>query len=143
MVEKFVKCCFSSIHRLSPCHRCSFCSANDGRYDSATMFFLRVHSVDSDHPLTPQSIFSAAQSNRDSNPSPKFSERRGVLHLFRSISHSSLPNPSSHSSLVFIVAVPNYLSYEDFIRFTESHIDHVSELLFIRYRLCSADYSLF
>ncbi|KAF7838780.1 BRCA1-associated protein [Senna tora] len=88
------------------------------------MFFLRVHSVDSDHPLSPEIIFLAAQSNKDSSPSPKFSERRGVLHLFRSISRSSLPNPSSRSSLVLIVAVPNYLSYEDLIRFCESHIDH-------------------
>ncbi|XP_054786741.1 BRAP2 RING ZnF UBP domain-containing protein 1 [Prosopis cineraria] len=96
------------------------------------MFFLQVHSVDSDHPLASQITFSAVQSNKDSSPCPKFSERRGVLHLFRSITHSSLPNPTSRSSLVLIIAVPNYLSYEDLIRFYESHIDHVSELLFIR-----------
>ncbi|KAJ7978949.1 BRCA1-associated protein [Quillaja saponaria] len=96
------------------------------------MFFLRVHSVDTDHPLSSEIIFTTTQSDTDSNPSPKFSERRGVLHLFRSISHSSLPNPNPCSTLIFIVAVPNYLSFDDFIRFCGSRIDHVSELLFIR-----------
>ncbi|GMY35823.1 BRAP2 RING ZnF UBP domain-containing protein 1 [Fagus crenata] len=93
------------------------------------MFFLRVHSVDSDHPLT---LEASEFSTTPSNPNPKFSERRGVAHLFRSPSHSSLPNPSSRSTLLFIVAVPNYLSFDEFIRFCESRIDHVSDLLFIR-----------
>ncbi|KAI4335693.1 hypothetical protein L6164_014316 [Bauhinia variegata] len=96
------------------------------------MFFLRVHSVDTDHPLSPQITVATEQFNTDPNRSPRFSERRGVLHLFRSISHSSLPNPNSRSTLIFIVAVPNYLSFDDLIRFFGSHIGHVSELLFIR-----------
>ncbi|KAJ1443910.1 Zinc finger, UBP-type [Sesbania bispinosa] len=93
------------------------------------MFFLRVHSVDAEHPLDPQIIFSAPQSQ---SQNPKFSERRGALHLFRSASHSSLQNPSSPSPLVFILAVPNYLSFDDFIRFCGSHLDHLDYLLFIR-----------
>ncbi|KAF5459182.1 hypothetical protein F2P56_023160 [Juglans regia] len=97
------------------------------------MFFLRVHSVDTEQPLTFEvAEFISTTTASVPNPNPKFTERRGVAHLFRSTSHSSLPNPSSRSTLLFIVAVPNYLSFDDLIRFCGSHIDHVSELLFIR-----------
>ncbi|XP_022999396.1 BRCA1-associated protein [Cucurbita maxima] len=104
------------------------------------MFFLQVHSVDTDQPLTvgispEQSSTTSTVSQRNSTASyvhTKFSERRGIIHLFRSISHSSLPNPSSQSTILFVVAVPNYLSYDDFINFCGSRINHVSELLFIR-----------
>ncbi|PON63186.1 43kDa postsynaptic protein [Parasponia andersonii] len=107
------------------------------------MFFVRVHSVDADHPLTFENLeFSMvtatataakkAQSNPDSGFGSRFSERRGITHLFRSISHSSLPNPSSRSTVLFVIAVPNYFSFEDFIRFCGSRIDHVTELVFIR-----------
>ncbi|ESW27025.1 hypothetical protein PHAVU_003G167400 [Phaseolus vulgaris] len=92
------------------------------------MFLLRVHSVDADHPLDPQTIF---QSHSQSN-NPKFSERRGALHLFRTSPHSSLPTPTSHSSLLFILAVPNYLSFHDFIPFCGPHLDNFHHLLFIR-----------
>ncbi|KAL6274856.1 hypothetical protein ACE6H2_025548 [Prunus campanulata] len=105
------------------------------------MFFLRVHSVDTNHPLsledaefttiTTSKITSATESNP--NIIPKFSERRGIAHLFRSIGHSSLPNsPASRSTLLFVIAVPNYLSFDDFIRFCGSRIDHVLQLVFIR-----------
>jgi BRCA1-associated protein len=100
------------------------------------MFFLRVHSVDSEHPLALEiTEFRSTTSPSNPNPGSKFSERRGVAHLFRSASHSSLPNPSSRSTVLFIVAVPNYLSFDGFIRFCGSRIDNVSELLFIRYAL--------
>ncbi|KAK9947529.1 hypothetical protein M0R45_003149 [Rubus argutus] len=104
------------------------------------MFFLRVHSVDTNHPVSLEdaefTTISAAkatttQSNPNTNP-PKFSERRGIAHLFRSIRHSSLPSHGAQSTLLFVVAVPNYLSFNDFIRFCESHLDHVVELVFIR-----------
>ncbi|KAK4797918.1 hypothetical protein SAY86_030244 [Trapa natans] len=90
------------------------------------MFLLRIHSVDTEHSLatdysdyTPQSL-------------PKFAERRGIVHLFRSLSHAPLSSPSSRSTNLFVVAVPNYFSSDDFIRFCGSHIDHISQLLFIR-----------
>ncbi|KAH7546338.1 hypothetical protein FEM48_Zijuj01G0190200 [Ziziphus jujuba var. spinosa] len=101
------------------------------------MFFLRVHSVDVNHPLRFENVefttknASVAPSNPN-NPSPKFSERRGVTHLFRSKSHSSLPNTGSRSTLIFVLAVPNYVSFEEFIQFCGSRIDHVIELIFIR-----------
>ncbi|KDP30261.1 hypothetical protein JCGZ_17043 [Jatropha curcas] len=100
------------------------------------MFILRVHSVDTDHPLaleeTAFSTVSAATTQSNAIPNPKYGERRGVVHLYRHASQSSLPNPSSRSTSLFVVAVPNYLSADDFIRFCESHIDNVHELLFIR-----------
>ncbi|KAF3453730.1 hypothetical protein FNV43_RR04171 [Rhamnella rubrinervis] len=100
------------------------------------MFFLRVHSVDDNHPLNLQNVefcmTTSTVASSNPNPSPKFNERRGITHLFRSISHSSLPNPSSRSTLLFVIAVPNYLSFEEFIRFCGSRIDHVTELIFIR-----------
>ncbi|WVZ12972.1 hypothetical protein V8G54_017502 [Vigna mungo] len=92
------------------------------------MFLLRVHSVDADHPLDPQTIFrSHSQSNN-----PKFSERRGALHLFRTSPRSSLPTQTSPSTLLFILAVPNYLSFHDFIPFCGPHLDNFYHLLFIR-----------
>ncbi|KAK7330081.1 hypothetical protein VNO77_24267 [Canavalia gladiata] len=91
------------------------------------MFLLRVHSVDADHPLDPQTIFFAVESESESeSKNPKLSERRGALHLFRSAS------PSSPSSLLFILAVPNYLSFDDFIRFCGPHLHSLDHLLFIR-----------
>ncbi|XP_025685539.1 uncharacterized protein [Arachis hypogaea] len=90
--------------------------------------FLRVHSVDSEQPLDPESIFS----ENDEDSSPKFRGRRGVLHLFRSSSHSSIPSPSSGSSLVFILTVPNHLSFDDLIRWCGPHLHHLHRLLFIR-----------
>ncbi|KAF5749628.1 BRCA1-associated protein-like [Tripterygium wilfordii] len=89
------------------------------------MFILKVHSVDTNKPL----FFDLS---KRSNPNPKFSERRGVLHLYGSTSQTSLPSPSSRSTLLFVIAVPNYLSTDDFIRFCGSFIDHVIGLVFIR-----------
>ncbi|XLT13340.1 hypothetical protein HN51_059030 [Arachis hypogaea] len=59
-------------------------------------------------------------------------ERRGVLHLFRSSSHSSIPSLSSHSSLVFILTVPNHISFDDLIRWCGPYLHHLHRLLFIR-----------
>ncbi|RZB56401.1 BRCA1-associated protein isoform B [Glycine soja] len=84
------------------------------------MFLLRVHSVEEEHPLDPRTIFQSQTNN------PKFSQRRGALHLFRTSSHSS------PSSLLFILAVPNYLSFHDFIPFCGPHLDRLHHLLFIR-----------
>ncbi|XP_050213266.1 BRAP2 RING ZnF UBP domain-containing protein 1 [Mercurialis annua] len=100
------------------------------------MFILRVHSVDTEHPVTVEDTTfftvstTSATAHSNPNPHPKYSERRGVVHLYRSA--SQLPNPNSRSTSLFVVAVPNYFSSDDFIRFCESHIDHVHEVLFIR-----------
>ncbi|KAK9268532.1 hypothetical protein L1049_000285 [Liquidambar formosana] len=104
------------------------------------MFTLRVHSVDTEHPITPSpfedTATDATPSNLHHDPNPNFSERRGVVHLFRSVARlpasPSLSNPSTRSTLLFVVAVPKYFSSVDFIRFCGSYIDHISELIFIR-----------
>lgn len=135
-------------------HFSSLCFSNWVRITSQTlpqkkaMFFIRVHSVDADHPLAFEILeFTTVPTTTNTTPittttkkaqskpnsGSKFSERRGITHLFRSISHSSLPNPSSRSTLLFVIAVPNYFSFEDFIRFCGSRIDHITELVFIRW----------
>ncbi|KFK25756.1 hypothetical protein AALP_AA8G155400 [Arabis alpina] len=104
------------------------------------MFLLRVHSVDLERPISVEEEesgfgFISASSKRSQPPDQlklKLTERKGLIHLYRNSSHSSLPNPSSRSTTLFVVAVPNYLSSLDFIRFCDSQIDHVSEILFIR-----------
>uniref|UniRef100_A0A1J3HBD2 BRCA1-associated protein n=1 Tax=Noccaea caerulescens TaxID=107243 RepID=A0A1J3HBD2_NOCCA len=104
------------------------------------MFVLRVHSVDLERPISIEdedSGFSYASSRRahppgKTIPSLKITERKGLIHLYRNSSHSSLPNLSSRSTTLFVVAVPNYLSSLDFIRFCDSQIAHVSQILFIR-----------
>ncbi|CAN8251811.1 unnamed protein product [Cochlearia groenlandica] len=108
------------------------------------MFVLRVHSVDLERPISieeEETGFSYASSKRSHHhqhrdkhviPSLKLTERKGQIHLYRNDSHSSLPNPSSRSTTLFVVAVPNYLSSLDFIRFCDSEIAHVSQILFIR-----------
>ncbi|XP_048227613.1 BRAP2 RING ZnF UBP domain-containing protein 1 isoform X2 [Ricinus communis] len=98
------------------------------------MFILRVHSVDTDHPLTLESttFSSVSTTTTTSQSNPKYSERRGVVHLHRSPSQNSLSNPNCRPTSLFVVAVPNYLSADDFIRFCESHTEKVHEVLFIR-----------
>ncbi|CAL5358921.1 unnamed protein product [Camellia sinensis] len=62
-------------------------------------------------------------------------ELNGVVHFFRSQSPSSttsLTSPSAGSTKLFVVAVPNYLSPDDFLLFFGSHLDHFSELCFLR-----------
>ncbi|XP_074317682.1 BRAP2 RING ZnF UBP domain-containing protein 1 [Silene latifolia] len=86
------------------------------------MFSLRIHSVDTDHPLF---------INLPSNSNPNFSERRGIIHLYRTLlTHPSTSHPSS--PILFIVAVPNYFSSDDLFRFFADHITHVADFLIIR-----------
>ncbi|MBA0604281.1 hypothetical protein Godav_016953, partial [Gossypium davidsonii] len=101
------------------------------RVNAVTMFILRVHSVDTELPLTDAEEIEFYTTTSLSNPNPKFRERRGVVHLYRKASQSSLPNPSSRSTSLFVVAVPKYLSAADFIRFAGSHIENITYILFI------------
>ncbi|XP_010541914.1 PREDICTED: BRCA1-associated protein [Tarenaya hassleriana] len=103
------------------------------------MFILRVHSVDAERPISGGEEFTTfssasrrAQSAENPKSNPKLTERRGVVHLYRNSAQSSLPNPNSRSTSLFVVAVPNYLSISDFVGFCDSHIDHISEILFVR-----------
>ncbi|OMO57764.1 BRCA1-associated 2 [Corchorus olitorius] len=96
------------------------------------MFILRVHSVDTEQPIGSSEEIEFYATTSPSKPNPQISERRGVIHLYRKASQSSLPNPSSRSTCLFVVAVPNYLSAVDFIRFVGPHLDSIVHLLFIR-----------
>ncbi|XP_061991915.1 BRAP2 RING ZnF UBP domain-containing protein 1 [Rosa rugosa] len=100
------------------------------------MFFLRVHSVDTNHPVSLEdaefTTIYAAKVAAAAQSKPRFSERRGIAHLFRTRGNSSLPSHGAESTLLFVVAVPNYLSFNDFIRFCEPRLDHVADLVFIR-----------
>ncbi|KAH9605127.1 hypothetical protein KSS87_001485 [Heliosperma pusillum] len=87
------------------------------------MFSLRIHSVDTDHPLF---------ISLPCNSNPNFSERRGIIHLYRTLlTHPSTSHPSS-PPILFIVAVPNYFSSDDLFRLFGSHISNVSDFLIIR-----------
>ncbi|XP_057537540.1 BRAP2 RING ZnF UBP domain-containing protein 1 [Amaranthus tricolor] len=89
------------------------------------MFSIRIHSVDTDHPL-----FRSLPSNSNPDPNPKIVERRGIIHLFRTLEgHSS---SSNLSNLLFIVAVPNYFSSDDLLRFFGPQIADFTELHIIR-----------
>ncbi|KAM7263490.1 hypothetical protein ACFE04_001173 [Oxalis oulophora] len=119
------------------------------------MFILRVHSVDNDHLITTEeSTFTTVSSTTASstanqlnpNTTTKYVERRGVVHLYRDSSRSSLPNcksSSTRSTGLFVVAVPNYLSADDFIRFCNNHVDYVDQILFIRNDGTEDRYSVF
>lgn len=102
------------------------------------MFSLKIHSVDASHPLfglaDRSSVFTGTTAS-SSNPNFDLNERRGVIHLFRSVSRqptTSLPKPTCCSTILFVVAVPNYLSSDDFLRFCGSYVEHISELVIIR-----------
>ncbi|GAB2296931.1 hypothetical protein Dimus_031033 [Dionaea muscipula] len=103
------------------------------------MFTVRIHSVDEEHPLflSLTSPNSSKKPNPNPDPNPKLTERRGVVHLFRTLSrHPSVdPHPAStasRSTILFIVAVPNSLSSDDLLRSFGNHISDVSELVIIR-----------
>lgn len=118
------------------------------------MFTIRIHTVDTSQPpfATPLGGGGAATSGTKStlaggsNPKSKENlfvplEVKGVAHLFRNLPNLSstssnvtmtLFNITTRTTLVFIVAVPNYLSPEEFIDFCGSHVDYFSDLCFIR-----------
>lgn len=99
------------------------------------MFSLKIHTVDN-----PQPLYTTPNSSSQDNP---INELKGVAHLFRnlqSLSSSSssvgptysLSNPSVRSTLLFIVAVPNYVSPDDFLNFCDHHVNYFSQLIFLR-----------
>ncbi|KAL7586883.1 hypothetical protein Lser_V15G37870 [Lactuca serriola] len=124
------------------------------------MFALRIHTVDtSQPPFATQFGGGAATSGTKSavaggsNPKSKknlFSptELKGVVHLFRNLpTFSSSPtmtlfNVTTRTTLAFIVAVPNYLSPEEFITFCGSHVEYFTDLCFIRNDAVEERYSV-
>ncbi|XP_019090894.1 PREDICTED: uncharacterized protein LOC104725648 isoform X2 [Camelina sativa] len=105
------------------------------------MFVLRVHSVDLERTISiEEEATGFTYALKRSQPplkliqpssSLKITVRKGLIHFYRNSSHSSLSNPRFRSTTLFIVD-PNYFSTLDFIRFCDSRIANVSEILFIR-----------
>ncbi|KAM7511526.1 hypothetical protein LguiB_010401 [Lonicera macranthoides] len=104
------------------------------------MFSLQIHTVD-----TPKPFYATTSTTNGLNPTFNTVELKCIVHLFRNLPSSSsssssttitnatsLSNPSARTTLLFIVAVPNYLSPDEFLLFCGSHLDHFSELLFLR-----------
>ncbi|RZC50447.1 hypothetical protein C5167_018873 [Papaver somniferum] len=133
------------------------------------MFSIRVHSVDSNHPLggeeegwtTTTTSTTHSRSVQFTNPNFDIQQRKGIIHLYRnnnisssthsSSSLSSNPNNSrgisnirnsSETTLLFVLAVPIHLSIYDFIHFCGSYIHHLSEILIIRNDVLEDRYSL-
>ncbi|XP_041994867.1 BRAP2 RING ZnF UBP domain-containing protein 1-like [Salvia splendens] len=96
------------------------------------MFTLKIHTVDFPQPLH-TALTSAAHLNDDLRPA----QLMGVPHLFRQLPSGSAPpitiaNVSARTTLVFVVAVPNYLSVDDFLLFCGKEVPHFKEILFLR-----------
>ncbi|KAF7139943.1 hypothetical protein RHSIM_Rhsim06G0183400 [Rhododendron simsii] len=97
-----------------------------------------IHTVDDFSNPFP-TISSAAPGPKPSttNKNDDFShitELKGVVQLFRCLSPAtaSLTSPSSRSTTLFVAAVPNYLSREEFLTFCGPHLDHFFQLCFLR-----------
>ncbi|PWA72231.1 zinc finger (ubiquitin-hydrolase) domain-containing protein [Artemisia annua] len=108
------------------------------------MFTLKIHTVDQTQHQQP----SSSSSNPNTKSKKKLfnpTEIKGVVHLFRNLplttssSSTSSVNPvltlwnvATRTTNVFIVAVPNYLSYDEFLVFCGRHVDEFQDLCFIR-----------
>ncbi|CAL5354433.1 unnamed protein product [Camellia sinensis] len=85
--------------------------------------------IDTRRPFSSSAITSSSAAKPSNHLS--ITELNGIVHLIRCQSPSSttsLTSPSAQSTKLFVVAVPNYLSPDDFLLFCGSHLDHFSEL---------------
>ncbi|KAG5582181.1 hypothetical protein H5410_052808 [Solanum commersonii] len=107
------------------------------------MFTLQIHTVDSPQPLpttiaTTSSVAHGPNPNSDlssSSGSLHLSELRGIAHLFRHLPSSTsttISNPISRTTTVFIVAAPNYLSPDDFLLFCGTHLADFTHVMFLK-----------
>lgn len=102
------------------------------------MFTLQIHTVDFPQPLhdTFTSTTSAtAASSANNNLKP--AQLMGVAHLFRQLPSATVPavtvaNVTARTTRVFVVAVPNYFSSNDFLLFCGNHVPHFVDILFLR-----------
>lgn len=108
------------------------------------MFTLQIHTVDSPQPF-PTTIATTSSAAHGPNPnsniissssgSLNLSELRGIAHLFRHLPSSTsttIANPISRTTTVFIVAAPNYLSPDDFLLFCGTHLADFSDVMFLK-----------
>nr|GMC65182.1 BRCA1-associated protein [Ipomoea batatas] len=117
------------------------------------MFALQIHSVDFPQPL-PTATTSAVRVSDASDSIAKLNpaEQRGVAHLFRHLPPSTsatyasaltgIANPIARTTTLFVVAVPNYLSSDDFLLFCASHVEHFTGILFLRNDVMEDRYSV-
>ncbi|KAL9141363.1 hypothetical protein ABFS82_14G097800 [Erythranthe guttata] len=103
------------------------------------MFTLKIHTVDFPQPLhtTFTSTTSAASAAAAADNNLKPAELMGVAHLFRQLPSATTPaitvaNITARTTLLFVVAVPNYLTSDDFLLFCGNHVPHFVEILFLR-----------
>ncbi|XP_047321710.1 BRAP2 RING ZnF UBP domain-containing protein 1 [Impatiens glandulifera] len=91
------------------------------------MYRVKIHSVDELRPVsTGVTTTSAAK------PAIVL-ERKGLPHLFRTVPFaSSLSHSAPRSTTLIVLAVPNYLSSDDFLLFCGTNLDTLSRVLFIR-----------
>ncbi|XP_004242770.3 BRAP2 RING ZnF UBP domain-containing protein 1 [Solanum lycopersicum] len=107
------------------------------------MFTLQIHTVDSPQPI-PTTIATTSSAVHGPNPnsdlssssgSLHLSELRGIAHLFRHLPSSTsttISNPISRTTTVFIVAAPNYLSPDDFLLFCGTHLADFTHVMFLK-----------
>ncbi|KAL8553513.1 hypothetical protein ACS0TY_001995 [Phlomoides rotata] len=97
------------------------------------MFALKIHTVDFPQPLHTTITSAAAYPNDDLKPA----QLMGVAHLFRQLPSGSAPaitvaSISARTTLVYVVAVPNYMSADDFLLFCGNHVPRFKEIIFLR-----------
>ncbi|XP_058105951.1 BRAP2 RING ZnF UBP domain-containing protein 1 [Magnolia sinica] len=94
------------------------------------MFSLRIHSIEK-RPLTAEG--SASNHHQEHSFNSKFHETRGIIHLYRNVSHHPQQSlPAGRSTLLFVIAIPNRMSTEDFLHFCGSYVDRILEIHVIR-----------
>ncbi|KAL3331922.1 hypothetical protein AABB24_032508, partial [Solanum stoloniferum] len=107
------------------------------------MFTLQIHTVDSPQPL-PTTIATTSSAAHGPNPNSDLSsssgslhpsELRGIAHLFRHLPSSTsttISNPISRTTTLFIVAAPHYLSPDDFLLFCGTHLADFTHVMFLK-----------
>eukprot|EP00252_Welwitschia_mirabilis_P008050 TRINITY_DN1975_c0_g1_i2.p1 TRINITY_DN1975_c0_g1~~TRINITY_DN1975_c0_g1_i2.p1 ORF type:complete len:538 (+),score=93.47 TRINITY_DN1975_c0_g1_i2:664-2277(+) len=80
-----------------------------------------------------------------SSGNPRVEEIRGVMHLFRNLAdppQSVDVLPVNRSTLVCVLAVPNYMTYADFCQFSGVFIDNILQMRIVRNDGLSDRYSI-
>ncbi|KAL6560727.1 hypothetical protein OROGR_004286 [Orobanche gracilis] len=103
------------------------------------MFSLKIHTIDFSQPIhatfTPTTSDGSASAKTNNNLKPV--ELKGAAHLFRQLPSFTHPavnvaSISAHTTIVFVVAVPNYLSENDFLVFCGNHVRYFEEVIFLK-----------
>ncbi|KAL6561587.1 hypothetical protein OROMI_017188 [Orobanche minor] len=107
------------------------CATYIMRWREYKMFILKIHVVDTREPLHTTS----GDSSSAANPSPKRTPiiLMGVAHLFRQLPSATHPVvTTAGTTRVFVVAVPNYLSENDFVVSCGTHVRNFVDIIFLK-----------